>query len=136
MKVVWTDEALDDLNEIVGYVTERFPAVAPPLERCIRDTVARIRHWPQSARSTVRALRRSSDSAWPLPLQSILPRPGKHGRNPAHPPCGLLALGGAALIDQTSRTDHRGGRTLRQRRTNLLDGALGPNAGRAVYHEL
>ena len=52
MKVLWTDEALRDLDQIANYLTEQFPSVAPLLDKRIRDTVTRIRRWPQSARAT------------------------------------------------------------------------------------
>ena len=52
MKVLWTEEALHDLDEIADYLITHFPAVAPLLAKRINDTVARIRRWPQSARTS------------------------------------------------------------------------------------
>ena len=50
MKVVWTDEALRDLDEIAEYVATHYPKVAPAIEDRIRAVVGRISRWPQSAR--------------------------------------------------------------------------------------
>jgi plasmid stabilization system protein ParE len=50
MKVVWTDEALRDLEEITAYLLVHYPSVAPALEQRIRAVVARIGRWPESAR--------------------------------------------------------------------------------------
>jgi toxin ParE1/3/4 len=50
MKVVWTDTALRDLEDITGYVLAHYPTVAAALERRIRLVVTRIGRWPESAR--------------------------------------------------------------------------------------
>jgi toxin ParE1/3/4 len=48
MKVVYTDEALDDLDAIANWLIVHHPAVAPVVERRIRSrTIAR---WPESSR--------------------------------------------------------------------------------------
>jgi plasmid stabilization system protein ParE len=54
MRVVWTDDALRDLDEIADYVLLHYPAVAPALERRIRAVVGRIGRWPQSARRSTK----------------------------------------------------------------------------------
>jgi plasmid stabilization system protein ParE len=54
MKVVWTDEALRDLEEITAYLLVNFPSVAPALERRIRAVVAWIGRWPGSTRRSER----------------------------------------------------------------------------------
>ena len=51
MKVVWTESALADLDEILAYTAEHYPTLIGPLERRIRAAVARIADWPQSARA-------------------------------------------------------------------------------------
>lgn len=51
MKVVWTDSALADLDEILAYAAEHYPSLVGPLERRVRATVARIGQWPLSART-------------------------------------------------------------------------------------
>ena len=50
MRVVWTDEALRDLEEIAEFLAIRYPTVAPALELRIRAVVSRISRWPESAR--------------------------------------------------------------------------------------
>ncbi len=54
MTVVWTDEALRDLEEIAAYVLVNYPSVGPDLARRIRAVVAWIGHWPESARRSAR----------------------------------------------------------------------------------
>ena len=49
MKVVWTDDALRDLEEITAYVLVHYPQIAPALERRIRDVTVWIGGWPESA---------------------------------------------------------------------------------------
>jgi plasmid stabilization system protein ParE len=56
MKVVFTAAAQNDLREIGEWLAEHYPAVAPHVERRIRDIVARIGRWPESGpRSAGRA---------------------------------------------------------------------------------
>ena len=56
MRVVWTDEARRDLDEIAEYLAIHYPAVAPAVGLHIQAVVGRIGPWPQSARrSTKRA---------------------------------------------------------------------------------
>ncbi|MGZ8323215.1 MAG: type II toxin-antitoxin system RelE/ParE family toxin [Rhodoplanes sp.] len=50
MKVRFTEEALKDLDEIAGFLAEKYPAIAPAVEQRIRAVVARIARWPKSAR--------------------------------------------------------------------------------------
>jgi toxin ParE1/3/4 len=50
MKVVWTETALADLDEILAYTAEHYPSLIGPLERRIRAVVARVADWPESAR--------------------------------------------------------------------------------------
>ncbi len=42
MKLVWTESALADLDEILAYAAEHYPSLIGPLERRIRAAVARI----------------------------------------------------------------------------------------------
>lgn len=51
MKVVWTELALADLDDILAYTAERYPTLIEPLEHRIRATVMRIAAWPLSART-------------------------------------------------------------------------------------
>jgi toxin ParE1/3/4 len=50
MKVVYTDEALADINHIADWLSAHYPAVAPAVGRRIQTVVARIARWPDSAR--------------------------------------------------------------------------------------
>ncbi|MGJ4939594.1 type II toxin-antitoxin system RelE/ParE family toxin [Bradyrhizobium sp. HKCCYLS1011] len=50
MKVVYTDEALNDLAAIADCLMLHYPTVAPAVERRIRRVVAHISRWPASAR--------------------------------------------------------------------------------------
>jgi len=50
MKAIFTAAALADLDEILAYTSENYPALAGRLERRIRDVVAHIEEWPLNAR--------------------------------------------------------------------------------------
>jgi plasmid stabilization system protein ParE len=50
MKVVYTEEALKDLDAIADWLIVHYPAVAPVVERRIRSVVAHIARWPESSR--------------------------------------------------------------------------------------
>jgi toxin ParE1/3/4 len=50
MKVVYTDEALNDLAAIADWLMVHYPTVAPAVEQRIRRVVAHIARWPASAR--------------------------------------------------------------------------------------
>jgi plasmid stabilization system protein ParE len=49
MKVVFTDEALRDLDQIFEFNQAHYPASADAFQRRIRATQQRISRWPQSA---------------------------------------------------------------------------------------
>jgi toxin ParE1/3/4 len=50
MKVVYTEEALKDLDAIADWLFVHYPTAAPAVERRIRSIVAHIARWPESAR--------------------------------------------------------------------------------------
>lgn len=50
MKVVYTEDALNDLAAIADWLILHYPTVAPLVERRIRRAVAQISHWPESSR--------------------------------------------------------------------------------------
>lgn len=50
MKVVYTDEALTDMDQIADWLIAHYPAIAPTVGRRIQAVVARIARWPDSAR--------------------------------------------------------------------------------------
>ncbi len=49
MKVVYTEDALNDLDAIADWLIIHYPAVTPAFERGIRRAVANIAQWPESA---------------------------------------------------------------------------------------
>jgi plasmid stabilization system protein ParE len=63
MKVVYTEEALRDLDAIADWLIVHYPAVAPVVERRIRSVVAHIARWPESSR---RSAKRPGVRAVPL----------------------------------------------------------------------
>jgi plasmid stabilization system protein ParE len=50
MKLVYTSEALKDLEDIASYLTTHYPAVAPAVRLRIQAAMTHILHWPQGAR--------------------------------------------------------------------------------------
>jgi plasmid stabilization system protein ParE len=54
MKVVYTEDALKDLDAIADWLIVHYPAVAPAVERRIRRAVANIARWPKSAPRSAR----------------------------------------------------------------------------------
>lgn len=50
MKVVFTDEAVADLDSISGWLTLHYPTIAPLVARRIQSVVAHLGRWPESAR--------------------------------------------------------------------------------------
>jgi toxin ParE1/3/4 len=73
MKVVYTEEALKDLDAIADWLIVHYPAVAPVVERRIRSVVAHIARWPESSR---RSPKRPGVHAVPLgrSIQDFLSR--------------------------------------------------------------
>ncbi len=49
MKVVYTAEALDNLDEILSYIAHTYPTVSAAFEKRLRIVEARIGAWPESA---------------------------------------------------------------------------------------
>jgi toxin ParE1/3/4 len=54
MKVVYTEEALKDLDAIADWLNVHYPAVAPAVERRIKSIIAHIARWPESSRRSAR----------------------------------------------------------------------------------
>lgn len=54
MKVIWTEDALRDLDEIATYLSIHYPTVAPAVEQRIRTAVAWIARWPEGARRSAK----------------------------------------------------------------------------------
>ena len=49
MKVVYTDDASEDLEEILAYIASNYPAVYDAFLIRLRSVIARIGMWPDSA---------------------------------------------------------------------------------------
>ncbi len=50
MKVVYTDPALDDIDEITAWLKQHYPGLGRAVERRLRLVVAHIARWPESMR--------------------------------------------------------------------------------------
>jgi toxin ParE1/3/4 len=50
MKVVFTEAALADLDDILSFVGSNYPTLTTPIEERIRAVITRIAKWPESAR--------------------------------------------------------------------------------------
>jgi toxin ParE1/3/4 len=49
MKVVFTDDALRDLDEIFEFISAHYPAIYRAFEKRLRTIAERIDQWPESA---------------------------------------------------------------------------------------
>jgi plasmid stabilization system protein ParE len=49
MKVIYTDEALDNLDEILAFIATNYPTISAAFEKRLRTVVMRIAAWPESA---------------------------------------------------------------------------------------
>jgi toxin ParE1/3/4 len=49
MKVVYTTEAFADLDGILDYIANQYPAISEPFKSRLHAVVARIARWPESA---------------------------------------------------------------------------------------
>ena len=49
MKVVYTEDALRDLDEILDYIDANYPLVSEAFRDRLRAITARIARWPESA---------------------------------------------------------------------------------------
>jgi toxin ParE1/3/4 len=54
MKVIYTEAALRDLDEITAWLNANYPGVGRALERRLRIVVAHITRWPESMRRSRR----------------------------------------------------------------------------------
>ena len=50
MRVVYTDEALSDLNETLAYIDANYPVISAAFRQRLRAVVARIGHSPKAPR--------------------------------------------------------------------------------------
>jgi plasmid stabilization system protein ParE len=49
MKVVFTDEALRDLDEILDFIATHYPTIALSFQQRLQTVLQRIGRWPKSA---------------------------------------------------------------------------------------
>lgn len=49
MKVVYTDEALRDLDEVLTFIATNYPTVSAPFQKRLQTIERRIGMWPKSA---------------------------------------------------------------------------------------
>jgi len=49
MKVIYTDEALDNLDEILAYIAANYGAIQVSFEKRLHIVITRIGAWPKSA---------------------------------------------------------------------------------------
>ena len=49
MKVVYTTEALADLDRILNYIANHYPAISEAFQYRFHAVVARVARWPESA---------------------------------------------------------------------------------------
>jgi toxin ParE1/3/4 len=92
MKVVYTEEALKDLDEIADWLIVHDPAIAPAVELRIRSVVSNIGRWPEIAR---RSAGRAGVRVLPIgkyPYKSFY-RIAEQSRDSAYPSCGSAPLG-------------------------------------------
>jgi plasmid stabilization system protein ParE len=52
MKVVFTDEALRDLDDISDWLSVHYPGLGAAVDRRLRVVIARIGRWPDSGRAS------------------------------------------------------------------------------------
>ncbi len=49
MRVVYTDEALDNLDGILAHIGSNYPTISAAFEKRLRTVIGRIGAWPKSA---------------------------------------------------------------------------------------
>jgi len=53
MKVVFTDDALRELDDILRYISTNYPGIQSSFETRLRMIIARIGTWPESAQEVI-----------------------------------------------------------------------------------
>ncbi len=53
MKVVYTDEALENLDGILAYIAAHYPTVYESFQIRLRSVISRIAQWPDSAQEVI-----------------------------------------------------------------------------------
>jgi toxin ParE1/3/4 len=49
MKVIYTESALADLDEILNFITINYPTLVDPVQERIEAVLVRLQQWPESA---------------------------------------------------------------------------------------
>jgi plasmid stabilization system protein ParE len=78
MKIIFTETALSDLDEIFEYLASNYPTLVGPVEQRINSVLARLQDWPKSARKSISASNRPRRPACSLSLPNFL---SHHGRS-------------------------------------------------------
>jgi toxin ParE1/3/4 len=84
MKVVFTDAARADLDDLLAFTARNYPNLTSAIERRIREVVARIGRWPESGQPVEQ---RPDVRAVPLiryPYRVFYQIEADTNRNPAH----------------------------------------------------
>jgi toxin ParE1/3/4 len=63
MRIVFSETALADLDQIFKYLASNYPALIEPVEQRINSVLARLQEWPESAR---RVTQRTNTRVVPL----------------------------------------------------------------------
>lgn len=98
MRVVYTDDALADLDEILDYIDANYPAISSAFRQRLRAVTVRIGVWPESA-EIVR--QRSGVRMVPLiRYPNFLQDRRRCRRNPSRPPRGKAKTLGPFAFQQ------------------------------------
>ena len=88
MKVVYTDAALHDLDEITVWLKANYLGVGKAVERRLRLVVAHIARWPESMRASANRPGVRVVSLGRYPYKIFYHVSGERAGNIAHPPRG------------------------------------------------
>jgi len=86
MKVIYTDEALRDIDEILTYISSNYPTVSTPFEKRLRTIVTRIGAWPQNAEEVAARPGVRMVPFIRYPYKVFLPGHRRSRRDTPHPP--------------------------------------------------
>src|SRR5258708_8942404 len=103
MKVVYTEEALEDLDAIADWLIAHYPTVAPAVERRIQSVVAHIARWPESSRRSAKRPGVRAVPLGPISIQDFLSRHRRYGGDTPYPSRRAAAMGCANLYQHVGR---------------------------------
>lgn len=103
MKVIYTEEALRNLDDISEYIRQNYPAISEAFRLRLQFVVARIAKWPESAQQVAD---QSGVRVVPLSvsIQSVLSGSEQDDRNTVHPSLGPRCLVARGNRDACSET--------------------------------